>query len=103
MTLAHQTQKGNKAATAASLGRDILESDPESVASGKREKEDDVNLESNQKREKSSAARIGRPLKFPSRNEDGDYEDEEEESSPSYKYNEGREGYLEEDRLYKRE
>ena len=65
ITLAHQTQKVTRVAAPY---RNILVCDPESIASGKKENEDDGNPESNQKREKFIAAWIGRPLKLSSRN-----------------------------------
>ena len=80
--------------------KDILESDPKTVASGEKEKEDDKNLESKE-RDKSIAEWIGRPFKLPSRNEDEeDYDKEEgvsaplasiEDDPPGDKDNEGRE------------
>ena len=63
-------RKGARAASEVATAEDILESDPKSVASGKKEKEDDKNLE-RKKHEKSIAEWIVRPLKPPSRNEDG--------------------------------
>ena len=48
----------------AALAGDILESEPESVASGEKEKEDDGNLES-KKHEKAITPCIGLPLKPP--------------------------------------
>ena len=77
MTISHQTQKGTRLLETVAPVRDILESDPEIVASGKKEKKDDGNLESNQKRNKSIAVRIGQTLKLPSQNKDEDYEDKE--------------------------
>ena len=58
MTLAHQKRKIERAATTAAPDRDIIESKPESVASGKKKKEDDGNKERNQKRKKAIEARI---------------------------------------------
>ena len=101
MTLAHQTRKGIRAA--AYPAGYILESDPESVARSEKEKKDDRNLESNQKREKFIAARIDQPLKSPSWNEDEDYEDGEEEASSDEDNDEGREENHEEERIYERE
>ena len=83
ITLAHQTQKGTRPEEAAALAKDILESDPKKVSSGKKENEDDVNSESDQKHEKSIAAPIVQSLKSPSRNEDEDYEDEKKEAPPA--------------------
>ena len=45
------TQKGTRVA-AASTAEDILETDPETVASGKKEKEDDISLD-NKRRDKA--------------------------------------------------
>ena len=63
------TRKGTRAAAAAATAKYILESDSGTIASGKKEKEDDENLEI-KKRKKAIAEWIGRPLKPPSRNED---------------------------------
>ena len=67
-------QKGTRAAAAA-VAEDILQSDPESVASGEEEREDDENLESKE-RNKSIAEWIGRPLKPPPINKEEEDEDE---------------------------
>ena len=72
------TWKGARSAEEAATARDILESDPKSVASGKKEKEYDKNLES-KKRDKSIAEWIGWPFKLPSHNKDKEEEDEEED------------------------
>ena len=56
----------------AATTEDILESDPETVTSGEKEKEDDENSESN-KCDKSIAEWIGRPFKPPSRKKDEEY------------------------------
>ena len=71
MTLAHQTQKVTGAAAA--LSGDIISSDPKSVVSSKKEKEDVGNLASNQKHEKYIAAQIVQPLKLTSSKEDKKY------------------------------
>ena len=81
MTLAHRTRKIIRSAAAAPAG-DILASDPKNVAIGEKEKEYDGNLERKEKRKKPITARIKRPLKLPSRNEDEEYADEELELSP---------------------
>ena len=69
------TQKGSRAATVAAMAEDILESDPETFASGKKEKDDDENSEI-KKRDKAIAEWIGQPFKPPSRNKDKEDEDE---------------------------
>ena len=63
MTLSHQIRKWTR--VEAALAGDILDSDPESARNREKEKEDNGNLESNQKRDKFIAARIGQPLKSP--------------------------------------
>ena len=58
------TRKVTREAAAAKTAKDILESDPKTVASGEMEKEDDENLESKE-RDKVIAYWISRPLKPP--------------------------------------
>ena len=97
-----RTQKGARAAVAAATADDILESAPKSVASGRKEKEEDGNLES-KKRKKAITEWIGRPLKPPLHSKDKEDEDEEEDvgapldsteqGSTRDKENEGREDY----------
>ena len=69
------TQKGTRATAAAATAEDILKSYPKTVASGKKEKEDEENLES-KKRDRAITEWISRPSKLPSHNEDKEYEDE---------------------------
>ena len=76
------TQKGTGAEAA--TAKDISESDPKTVVSGKKEKEDDENLES-KKRDKSTAECISWPFKPPSQNKDKENEDGEEKvGAPLY-------------------
>ena len=70
------TQKATRASALTPTDEDILQSDPKIVASGEEEKEDDENQES-EKREKSIAEWIGRPLKPPSSNKVEEDEDKE--------------------------
>ena len=72
------TQKEGRGAVVVDTAKDILESDPEIVASGVKKKEDDKNLEKT-KRDKAIAEWIGQRFKSPSRNEDEEDEDEEED------------------------
>ena len=69
------TRKGARAAAVAATAKYILQYDPEIIARGEIEKEDDENLES-KKREKAITEWIGRPLKLPSRNKEEEDEDE---------------------------
>ena len=71
------TQKGTRSAAAVATTEDILETDPETFASGEKENEDDENSEI-KKRDKPVAEWIGRPFKPPSCNEDEEDEEEEE-------------------------
>ena len=66
------TRKGTRAAAAGVTTEDILDSDPETVASGETEKEYKQDLEG-KKRDKSIAERIGQPFKPTSRNKDEEY------------------------------
>ena len=66
----------------------------------KKEKKGDGNLESNQECKKAIAERIGRPLKYPSRNEEEEYEDKDKERSPWEEDNEDREDKHEDDSIY---
>ena len=91
------TQKITRVA-AATTAEDILESDPKTVASGEKEKQDDKNLQSKHC-DKTIAEWIGQPFKPPLRNEDEEDEDKEEDFgdplasiedvSPVDKYDEG--------------
>ena len=99
------------------MAEDILDSDPKSVASGEKEKEDDENLES-KKREKAIVEWIGRPLKPPWGNKDEDEDEDEdieyeqeyigspvasiEDDSPSNKDDEDCEEDQEDDGIYNR-
>ena len=104
------TQKGTRV-VAASTAEDILETDPETVASGKKEKEDDKSLD-NKKRDKAIGEQIGGLFKPPSRNEDKEDEVKEEdvgapiasteEGSSGEEDNEGREDEREDDSIYNR-
>ena len=70
ITLAHQTRKVTRAPLSPS--KDNLYYDPDSVARSDNEEEDDEKS----KLEKAIAATTVRPLKYPSCNEDEDYDEE---------------------------
>ena len=104
------TRKGTRVAAAATA-KDISESNPESVASGEKQKEDDDNLESKE-RDKTIAEMIGRTFKLPSHNEYKEDEDKEEDvfaplasiedGSPGNKDDEVCEDYWKDNGIYDR-
>ena len=75
MKLAYQTRKVTRAVAEVAPARDILDSNPKSSKRGKKEEDDNVNLESKKKREKDIAGSTGRPLEFPSSNKYKDFDE----------------------------
>ena len=66
-------QKIGRTAVAVAMAKYILESEPETVVSGEKKKDEDENLES-KKRDKAIAEWIGWPFKPPLHNEGEEYE-----------------------------